>query len=86
LRPARYPDSRAVEHIHPVIKEPGISEYWIDEFVFADDPYLDKNERKGIERGGSGIITLREQNGVLYGERNIYLGLNVPGYPPAKSK
>ncbi|MBL7748800.1 MAG: hypothetical protein JNM19_15290, partial [Chitinophagaceae bacterium] len=29
LRPASYPNSKAAQHIHPVIKEPGISDYYI---------------------------------------------------------
>jgi protocatechuate 3,4-dioxygenase beta subunit len=82
LKPASYPNTRAVKHIHPVIKEPGMNEYWIDEFVFDDDPFLTPAIRKEHQqRGGDGVIKLKNENGMLVGERNIYLGKNIPGYP-----
>ncbi len=82
LRPASYPEGNAPQHIHPVVKEPGVSEYYIDEFLFDDDPNLGNAERQQQElRGGSGIIKLTLKNGILYGERNIILGKNIPGYP-----
>lgn len=82
LRPASYPGGEAPQHIHPVVKEPGISEYYIDEFLFDDDPNLDKEERQQQEhRGGNGIIKLTEKNGIQYGQRVIILGKNIPGYP-----
>ena len=57
-----------------------------DEYLFDDDPLLTADERKkqpGL--GGSGIVRLQMKDGVLYGERNIYLGRNVPNYPGRKS-
>ncbi len=82
LRPASYPNSTAVQHIHPTVKEPGKNEYWIDEFVFDDDPFLTTEARKGHQqRGGGGIIKLKNENGILIGKRDIYLGMNIPGYP-----
>jgi protocatechuate 3,4-dioxygenase beta subunit len=82
LRPASYPNSNAPQHIHPTIKEPDLNEYWIDEFVFDDDPNLTSAERSRPEpRGGNGVVKLTLKNGVLYGERNIVLGKNVPDYP-----
>ncbi len=82
LKPASYPNTRAVKHIHPTIKEPGMNEYWIDEFVFDDDPFLTPSARKEMpQRGGDGVIKLKKVNGILVGERNIYLGKNIPGYP-----
>ncbi|MFN2439725.1 MAG: hypothetical protein ABR503_11040 [Chitinophagaceae bacterium] len=82
LRPASYPNSQIEAHIHPTIKEPGKSEYYIDAFVFDDDPFLTGNMRKKLEnRGGDGILKPRERNGIWYAERNIYLGKNIPGYP-----
>ncbi len=82
IRPASYPNSKAPQHIHPVVKEPGISEYYIDEFLFDDDPNLtlaNKNNEK--QRGGNGIVTLIKKINIFYGIRNIYLGKNIPGYP-----
>lgn len=82
LRPASYPNTRAPQHIHPVIKEPNRNEYYIDEYLFADDPYLDEKERTNQQkRGGSGIIALtRRQDGTWVGKRDIVLGLNIPDY------
>lgn len=82
LRPASYPNSRAPQHIHPVVKEPTRNEYYIDEYLFTDDPFLDENERANQQqRGGSGIITLtKKQDGTWVGKRDIILGLNIPGY------
>jgi protocatechuate 3,4-dioxygenase beta subunit len=31
LKPAAYPNAKIPATIHPVIKEPGLSEYYIDE-------------------------------------------------------
>lgn len=82
LLPASYPNSRAVKHIHPVIKEPGKSEYWIDEFIFDDDPFLyDEPESSKRLRGGDGLIKLKKENGMLVGHRDIFLGKNIPNYP-----
>jgi protocatechuate 3,4-dioxygenase beta subunit len=87
LKPVSYPDSKIPAHIHPVIKEPNKNDYWIDEFLFDDDPFLTAEERKKNEnRGGNGILSLVKKNGVLYAERDIYLGRNVPDYPGTKIK
>lgn len=83
LMPASYPNSTAVKHIHPTIKEPGKNEYYIDEYIFDTDPFLTSERRKQPLqlRGGDGFIKLKTKNGILIGERNIYLGKNIPGYP-----
>ena len=87
LRPASYPGSNIPAHIHPIIKEPDKNEYWIDEFLFDDDPFLTAEERKKQEgRGGNGILKLTKKDGIYYGERNIYLGRNTPNYPTLKTK
>jgi protocatechuate 3,4-dioxygenase, beta subunit len=44
LRPASYPDSKNPQHIHVIIKEPNKNEYWIDEYLFDDDPFLTTNK------------------------------------------
>ena len=81
FRPAPYPDSREPEHIHITVKQPDINEYYIDEFVFDDDPLLTVEERNSLDmRGGSGIIKLEMKNGILTGQRNIILGLNITNY------
>lgn len=81
LKPASYPGSRNPAHIHITIKEPDKNEYWIDEYLFDDDPYLTQEERKRLpNRGGSGIIKTIDTGIMLKAERNIYLGKNIPGY------
>jgi protocatechuate 3,4-dioxygenase, beta subunit len=85
LKPAPYPGASNAAHIHPVVKEPDKNEYYIDEYLFESDPFLTAEEKARQEgRGGNGIISLTEKNGMLYGERNIYLGKNIPGYPSGK--
>jgi protocatechuate 3,4-dioxygenase beta subunit len=80
--PASYPGNNNPKHIHPTIKEPGFSEYWIDEFLFADDPLLPEYEKnKPHPVGGYGVLKTEMKNGMLRATRNIILGLNVQGYP-----
>jgi protocatechuate 3,4-dioxygenase beta subunit len=87
LKPAPYPGRNAPAHIHIIIKEPDKNEYWIDEYLFNDDPLLTAEEKERQEkRGGNGIITLTPQNGFLHGERDIFLGRNIPGYPSPPGK
>lgn len=82
LRPLAYPDGTEPAHIHVVIKEPGLNEYYIDDFVFEDDPLLTAERRKKLtNRAGSGIIKLIDAGNMYKAERNIYLGKNIPGYP-----
>lgn len=82
LRPAAYPGEKNPQHIHPVIKEPGFREYWIDEYLFDDDPILGKAERERQQgRGGAGILkTTKDPNGIWIAKRDIILGKNIPGY------
>jgi protocatechuate 3,4-dioxygenase beta subunit len=81
LRPGAYPGRENPEHIHPVVKEPNKNEYWIDEYLFDDDPILTQRERKNQQqRGGAGIIKTTKKNGTQIAKRDIILGLNVPGY------
>ncbi|HVG40280.1 MAG TPA: hypothetical protein VM888_01620 [Chitinophagaceae bacterium] len=84
LRPGHYPDFPDAAHIHPVVKEPGKNEYYIDAYLFNDDPLLNSKVRNKLEnRGGDGILKLKEKNGIWYAERNIYLGKNIPDYTAA---
>jgi len=85
LKPAAYPREKIPAHIHPVIKEVDKNEYYIDEYLFDDDPFLTAAERKKQEkRGGNGIIVLTKKNGLLTANRDIILGMNIPGYPVQK--
>ena len=84
LRPASYPNSNNPQHIHVMIKEPGKTAYWIDDFHFADDPLFTASMRsQQQERGGSGLLKLETKEGMKSAQRNIILGKNIPGYPAA---
>ena len=82
LRPAAYPEGNEEEHIHIMIKEPDKIAYYIDSFVFPDDPLLTEEvKRQKKNRGGSGIMHLRQEGDLLIAERDIILGANIPNYP-----
>ncbi|MFN7687859.1 MAG: hypothetical protein ACK5OP_09000 [Sphingobacteriales bacterium] len=86
-RPAPYPNSNIPAHIHMVVKEPGMSEYYIDDYEFDDDKLLTGAERKKrSSRGGTGVLRPEMVNGVQVAERNIVLGLNIPDHPAMKTK
>lgn len=83
--PAPYPNAKIPAHIHPTVKEPGVNEYFLDDFVFDNDPLLNAEERKKMpNRGGNGILKTRMEKGMLVAERNLILGKNIPGYPKNK--
>ncbi len=83
VRPAAYPNADEPAHIHPSIREPGLpNAYYIDEFVFDDDPLLTKEKRRRMQnRGGSGILRTVEKGELQIAEHNIVLGLHIPDYP-----
>lgn len=85
LRPAHYPGRQAPQHIHVTVKEPDKNEYYIDEYVFDDDPVLPDEERNRKHRAGSGILKMVQgKDNIMVATRNIILGLNVPDYPDGK--
>jgi protocatechuate 3,4-dioxygenase, beta subunit len=82
LKPAPYPRAAAPAHIHITLKEPDKNEYWIDDFVFDDDPLLTPEVRnRQKNRGGNGILITTKNGGILHAVRNINLGKNIPDYP-----
>lgn len=84
IRPAPYPKDVMPAHIHTSIKEPNIAdEYYIDEFVFDDDPLLLHAWKKNPpeNRGGSGKLRVLISDDIQIAEHNIVLGLNIPNYP-----
>ena len=83
VRPGLYPTRDFPAHVHLTVKEPNaIKEYYLDDFVFDDDKLLTSEYREKMEnRGGSGILRLAQKDGLQIGERNIFLGLNIPDYP-----
>ncbi|WP_445908614.1 dioxygenase family protein [Yeosuana sp.] len=81
FRPASYPDRSEPEHIHLTVKEPDKNEYYLDDYLFDDDPILTQSKRDKLNnRGGSGIMKPIRENGMLTIERNIILGKNIPNY------
>lgn len=83
VRPGAYPTNDEPAHVHITVKEPNdLDEYYLDDFVFDDDKILTSERRKRMEnRGGSGVLRLVQEGDLQIGERNIVLGLNIPGYP-----
>lgn len=81
FRPATYPSRSEPAHVHLTIKEPNKQEYWIDSILFEGDPLITEKVRKSKgNRAGSGIIKLKQKDGYLIANRDIYLGLNIPNY------
>ncbi len=82
LRPAPYPNATFPAHIHPTIKEPGKTEYWIDDYVFDDDKYVNESYRKNAQnRCGNGILKLtKNESGIYTARRDLILGKNIPNY------
>ena len=82
LRPAPYPNETFPAHNHATIKETGKTEYWIEDFVFEDDKFVDdKYKNRAENRGGEGILKLtKNENGIYTARRDITLGKNVPNY------
>jgi len=63
------------------VKEPDKNEYYIEDYVFEDDPLLNDEERKRLKsRGGSGIVLPKMEKGILQVQRDIILGKNIPDY------
>jgi protocatechuate 3,4-dioxygenase beta subunit len=82
FRPGAYPARDEPEHIHIIVKEPERNEYYIDDFLFDDDPLLTAERRaKQPNRGGSGIVKPVPMGDIFLVERNIFLGMNVPDCP-----
>lgn len=81
VRPGKYPHFEDPAHIHLTVQEPNRNEYYIDDVVFDDDPLLTTSKRLKMEnRGGTGVVRLVKKGDLFIGERNIILGLHIPGY------
>lgn len=80
FKPERYGGLPA--HIHPIILEPSGKYYWLDSFLFSDDPQLTEEHRnpESPRGGSSGILKLEKRNGIWIGKRDFILGQNIPGY------
>lgn len=78
-RPGSYPNSQAPAHIHVIVAEPSGKYYWVDDFWFDDDPLLTQQIRRSASnRGGSGIVSVNLEDGIMTVQRTFILGLNLP--------
>jgi protocatechuate 3,4-dioxygenase beta subunit len=83
VRPGAYPGADEPAHIHPSIYEPGLElPYYLDAFVFDDDPLLTSAKRQSKRnRGGSGILQPVRRGDLEVARHDVILGLNIPAYP-----
>jgi protocatechuate 3,4-dioxygenase, beta subunit len=80
-RPAPSPKPNEPARIHMYIKEPGIAAYAIDDLLFENDPHVTGELVQTLEeRCGSGVVRAVQENDIWVVQRDIILGLNVPGY------
>ena len=81
FRPVSYPNTQEPEHIHIYVKEPNTVPYYIDSYQFESDPALTEEKKQSEKnRGGSGIIQLKKEDGIWTAHRDLILGLNIPDY------
>ena len=81
-RPAPYPGRRDPAHIHCIVKEPGMNEYYIGDFLFEDDPLVSAEEKRSTTiPGGNGVLKLQLKNNRMEAKRDIFLGRNIRDYP-----
>lgn len=75
IRPEPYPSWDTPAHLHIVVKEPNGTMYYINDIVFADDPFVNERFVASLrDTKDKGIVTLkRNPDGVLEGMRTIVL-------------
>lgn len=80
IRPGTYPSRDAPAHMHVITLESTGEYYWFGDYYFSDDPLLTEEELYPVQpRGGtSGVLTLRDQDGILVGKRDFILRRNIP--------
>jgi protocatechuate 3,4-dioxygenase beta subunit len=72
IRPARYPEGKFPAHIHAAIKEPSKEPYYISDFVFNDDEFVDSLYLNSFDLpGGKGVVDVIKKDGTWIGQRNI---------------
>lgn len=86
IKPGPYPGRPDPMHIHLTVTPPHANERYIDDVMFHDDPRLTPAmQARNEQRGGPGIVTVRDSGGVLYAVRNIWLSELPPGATPLLS-
>lgn len=78
IRPAPYPRQAVPAHIHFYVKAPSQRTcYYLSDFVFQDDPLVTESYWYKVEQSEGflryGGVGLTNQNGILVGQRDIYL-------------
>ena len=76
IKPGSYPNSRNPAHIHAYVSGPGYPEYWIDEYLFDDDPFVESDVRNRLGNKGSfsSVLKLTKgSDGILRGVRDIVI-------------
>ena len=74
IRPGSYPGTRNAAHIHAYVSGADYPEYWIDEYVFADDPFVGEDVKQKFRGLGSfsPVLTVtRDSDGTLRAVRDI---------------
>jgi len=70
IMPGHYPGQQIPAHIHVHLYAPGLAPHWLDDFVFAGDPYLPGDE----DRAGrhQHVVALKQGNdAIVRGTRDI---------------
>lgn len=81
IRPGSYPGEEVAEHVHMHVLEPGCFTYFIDDLMFLDDLKLSAEERRQANgTGGNGFLQPVMIDGRWQVDRDIVLGLGVPGH------
>lgn len=74
IKPGSYPNTRNPAHIHAYVSGPGYPEYWIDEYLFADDPFVKDDAKEKAKDQGTFSPILRAtpgSDGILHAVRDI---------------
>ena len=84
IRPAAYPNRSTPAHVHLHVIEPGRNTYYIDDLLFADDPFLTAEQQRALTQGRGGADSVsrpaRDARGIWQARRDIVLGQGIPGY------
>lgn len=74
IKPGSYPNSRNPAHIHAYVSGAGYPEYWIDAYLFTNDPFVraEDKQKSSAEGAFSAILTpTRGADGILRATRDI---------------